>query len=320
MAEPDPASRREPEPFLATIEEQPIWSGLYESLRDCFFKRKLPPLELTSQPIPVPDRMASNTNPWAVGTATLVNGAILALMLLMGVRAVVFSDPASRPDSKFHIDDFPLFAPAKSAPSHGGQGGGTNDLIDPNKGRLPKLDLNAVEKVQVPMLDHPKLALENSIAVPPDIKLDENPTMPLIGVHSSANVTVISGGPGKHGGIGFGPDGGYGTGNGPGWGPGSCDGIYTPGIGGVSQPVPIFTPEAEFSDEARRQKYQGVCMITVIVDAQGNPQSPRVVRSLGMGLDEKALEAVRKYRFKPAKKDGKPVAVRIAVMVDFRLF
>jgi TonB family protein len=93
-----------------------------------------------------------------------------------------------------------------------------------------------------------------------------------------------------------------------------------PGRGGVSQPIPIFTPEAEFSDEARRQKYEGVCMISVIIDAQGNPQSPRVVRRLGMGLDEKALAAVMKYRFKPARKDGRPVAVRISVMVNFRLF
>jgi TonB family protein len=323
MTLPDPAGKRghESDPFLTTTFEQPpVWSGLFESFRDRFFPPKLPPLELTSTPIPVPDRMASNTNPWAIGTATLINGGILALLLLMGVRAVVFSDPVSKPNSKFHIDDFPLFTPPNSVSSHGGQGGGTNDLIDPNKGRLPKLDLNAVEKVQVPLLDHPKLALENSIALPLDIKLPDNPEMPMIGVHSSANVTVVSGGPGKNGGIGFGPNGDYGPGSGTGWGPGAGEGIYTPGVGGVSQPIPVFTPDAEFSDEARRQKYQGVCMISVIIDAQGNPQSPRVVQRLGMGLDEKPLEAVLKYRFKPAKKDGKPVAVRISVMVNFRLF
>jgi protein TonB len=321
MAQPDPSRRGiESEAFLTTVEEQPIWSGLYESIHDRFFPPKLPPLELTSTPIPVPDRMASNTNPWAVGSATLINGGILALVLLMGVRAVVFSDPVSKPDSKFHIDDYPLFAPAKSASLHGGQGGGANELIDPNKGRLPRIDMNAVEKVQVPLLDHPKLALDNSIALPPDVKLPDNPTMPMIGVHSSANVTVISGGPGKNGGIGFGSNGGDGPGSGPGWGPGPGAGIYTPGVAGVSQPIPIFTPEAEFSDEARRQKYQGVCLISVIIDAQGNPQNPRVVQRLGMGLDEKALEAVLRYRFKPARKDGKPVAVRISVMVNFRLF
>jgi periplasmic protein TonB len=318
MALPEPRGQRD---FLNPILiEKPIWRGLYESMHDRFFPAHLPPLELTSTPIPVPDRMASNTNPWAVGTATLVNGGILALLVMMGVRAVVQSDPVAPRNTAFHIDNFPLFAPSRAASSNGGQSGGTNDPLDPNKGRLPKLDLNAIEKVQAPLLDHPKLALDNSLAVPPDVQLPDNPAMPLIGVHSSTNVTVVSGGPGSHGGIGFGPDGGYGPGSGTGWGPGTGDGVYVPGRGGVSQPIPIFTPEAEFSDEARRQKYEGVCMISVIIDAQGNPQSPRVVRRLGMGLDEKALTAVMKYRFKPARKDGKPVAVRIAVMVDFRLF
>ena len=91
--------------------------------------------------------------------------------------------------------------------------------------------MNAVEKVQAPLLDHPKLALDNSVALPPDIKLPDNPAMPLIGVHSSANVTVVSGGPGKNGGIGFGNNGGDGSGSGPGWGPGPGAGVYTPGLG-----------------------------------------------------------------------------------------
>jgi TonB family protein len=91
--------------------------------------------------------------------------------------------------------------------------------------------------------------------------------------------------------------------------------------GAVSQPVPLNNVEAEFSDEARRAKYQGVCLISVIVDIYGNPQNPRVVRALGMGLDEKALEAVRKYKFKPAMKDGKtPVPVMINVEINFRLY
>ena len=84
--------------------------------------------------------------------------------------------------------------------------------------------------------------------------------------------------------------------------------------------MPIVTPEAEFSDEARRTKYQGICMVQLIVDAQGYPQSVRVVHPLGMGLDEKALAAVRGYRFKPSMKDGKAVPVLITVAVNFRLF
>jgi TonB family protein len=106
----------------------------------------------------------------------------------------------------------------------------------------------------------------------------------------------------------------------PGRGGETAEGLYHVG-GGVAAPVPLNTVEAEYSDEARRAKYQGVCLIALIVDAQGNPQNPRVVRSLGMGLDERALDAVRKYRFKPAMKDGRiPVPVSITVEVNFRLY
>jgi TonB family protein len=85
--------------------------------------------------------------------------------------------------------------------------------------------------------------------------------------------------------------------------------------------VVLYEPEAEFSDEARRAKYQGVCIITLIVDKDGNPQNPHVTRALGMGLDEKALEAVRKYKFKPAMKDGKtPVSVMLSIEVNFRMY
>ncbi|HEY1581041.1 MAG TPA: energy transducer TonB [Terracidiphilus sp.] len=323
MGLPDPSERssaRDPFP-TPILNERPLWCELYENVRERLFPPQLPPLELTSQPVPIPDRMASNTNPWAVGTATVINSGVLALLVLFGLGVAVNHGPRfSNPSATFDLKDFPLFTPIKTHPSNAGGGGGMNDPVQVSKGRNPRFGMNPLAPVQVPVLDNPKLAVENSIAVPPDIKLPDNPTMATIGVHSSPNVTLISGGQGGPIGIGSGDHGGVGPGHGQnGWGPGA-DGIYIPGANGVTQPIPIFTPEAEFSDEARRQKYQGVCVISLIVDAQGNPQSPRVVQPLGYGLDDKALEAVRLYRFKPAKKDGKPVAVRMTVMVNFRLY
>jgi TonB family protein len=97
-------------------------------------------------------------------------------------------------------------------------------------------------------------------------------------------------------------------------------GLYTVG-GNVSAPVPLKQVDAEYSDQARRAKYRGVCLVGLVVDAQGNPQNVHVVRALGMGLDEKALEAVRQYKFKPAMKDGKtPVPVVVDVEVKFHLY
>jgi len=88
---------------------------------------------------------------------------------------------------------------------------------------------------------------------------------------------------------------------------------------GVSPPIPLNSVQAEFSDEALRKNIQGVCLVTVIVDVHGRPQNPRVVRPLGHGLDERALEAVTKYVFKPAMKGKVPVPVMITVEVNFGL-
>jgi TonB family protein len=90
--------------------------------------------------------------------------------------------------------------------------------------------------------------------------------------------------------------------------------------GGVSAPVPLKTVYPEFSDEARRAKYQGTCLISLIVDTEGKQRNIRVARKLGMGLDEKAIEAVSQFRFKPAMKDGVPVPVSLTIEVNFRLF
>ena len=162
-----------------------------------------------------------------------------------------------------------------------------------------------------------------AINVQKDIQLPDNPNLPIIGVQESANVTAGLGN-GQRRGHGNGQRRRVGLGTGNGFGPGTAGnaggGVYQIG-GGVSAPVAIHSAEAEFSDEARRAKYQGVCLISLIVDAQGNPQNMRVVRALGMGLDEKAIEAMRKYKFKPAMKDGKtPVPVRITIEVDFHLY
>jgi TonB family protein len=89
---------------------------------------------------------------------------------------------------------------------------------------------------------------------------------------------------------------------------------------GVSAPVPLFTVEPEFSDEARNAKYSGKCLLSLVVDSQGKPQEIRLRRPLGMGLDEKAIEAASKYRFKPAMYHGVPVAVRIAIEENFRIY
>lgn len=302
------------------FEEKPIWVDLWESVRDVFFPPKLPPLELTSKPIPVPDRMAVKANPWAIGISTTVNLAILAVLLFFVGKKII--EQVKKPVNLGDIDISAYKAPVKDTLAGGGGGGGDRSLLQASQGKLPKIEPKPVVPPMVQTFDKPKIPIPAAIDVQKDIQLPDN-DIPNIGMKSSSNV-VLSNGTGSNGGMGSGAGGGLGSGSGDGYGPGSGGntggGVYRVG-GGISAPVALNQVEAEFSDEARRAKYQGVCLISMIVDAQGNPQNPKVVRPLGMGLDEKALEAVRKYKFKPAMKDGKtPVPVMITVEVNFRLY
>jgi TonB family protein len=288
-----------------------------------FFPVKLPPLELTSQPIPVPDRMAVKPNPWAIGIAGTINLLILAALLFFGVRKIIEVSKGQTSATPIDISSWQPKAPKGSDSNGGGGGGGEHSIVDPIKGRTPKVEKVPLAPPQVETVDKPKLAITPAIMVQPNIQLPDN-NMPTLGVTKSANVTVLSGGQGSGSGIGTGSGGGDGSGNGNGFGPGNNGGagggLYHVG-NGVSAPVALNSVEAEFSDEARRSKYQGVCVIRLIVDKDGNPQDPKVERALGMGLDEKAIEAVKKYKFKPAMKDGHiPVPVMIDVEVNFRLY
>jgi TonB family protein len=100
---------------------------------------------------------------------------------------------------------------------------------------------------------------------------------------------------------------------------GSSPGLDRVG-GKVTPPVVLKSVDPEFTDDARRRGVEGICMISVIVNAEGKPLNPRVVRSLDPGLDLKAIEAIKKFRFKPAFKEGVPVSVMITVEINFRLY
>jgi len=90
----------------------------------------------------------------------------------------------------------------------------------------------------------------------------------------------------------------------------------------VRLPIPIYKPEPEYSEEARKARYQGAVRLFIEIDATGHvmPASTRVIRSLGLGLDETAAECVSRWRFKPATKGGNPIAVQAEVTVNFRLW
>lgn len=221
---------------------------------------------------------------------------------------------------------FTLYAPPPPPPIvmpvakkvGGGGGGGAHQLIEPTRGRVPKVARIQTLPPQIARLEHPKLAVEPTMHV----NIPTNSALPNIGMMQSPQIALASQGSGGGSGFGHGLGGGIGASQGAGAGPGTGGG-YGGGVmsvgGGVGAPVLIHSVEPEFTSQARQANYQGTVTIQLIVDAQGNPQDVRVARHLGMGLDEKAIEAVRQYRFRPAVYQGHPVAVQMLVEVDFRL-
>jgi len=93
-----------------------------------------------------------------------------------------------------------------------------------------------------------------------------------------------------------------------------------PGRGGVSAPRATYSPDPEYSDEARKARYMGTIVLSLVVDTSGNPTDLQIQRPIGLGLDEMAIKAVNAWRFKPAEKDGSPVPVAINVEVNFHLY
>ncbi len=254
---------------------------------------------------------------WSIG-AHAAAFALIAFVVFAGGKAVVAPPKALL--TAVDVQPYIPVNPGKDA-AGGGGGGGANEAVEASRGHLPKLSQTQITPPQIIRNEAPKLPVEATI-VAPQLKLPDA-NMPNVGVPQSPQVALASQGPGSGSGFGSGNHGGIGPGNGSGYGPGEVGG-YGGGVmrvgKGVSEPQLIYSVDPEFSDEARRAKYQGVCVVSVIVDAQGNPQHVHVARSLGMGLDEKALEAVKQYKFKPAYYQGHPVAVEIDVVVNFRIY
>jgi len=309
--------------------EESLFQSLKENLRDLLFPEKLPPLKLTSRPVAVKSIWGAYDNRKVARTTSLIVHSFLIAALvalsIIGAKKVV----EEKHDQVTVIaPDISEYMPmtAKKMPSlQGGGGGGDRDKVIAPKGHLPKFAMEQITPPEVVIRnDHPKLAVEPTIVMPPQVHLATN-NLPNLGDPKSPVIAgPPSNGTGSGAGIGSGSGGGIGSGTGggvgPGMGGGYGGGVFRPGIGGVTAPRAIYKPDPEYSEEARKAKYQGTVILGMIVDANGRPRGLKVERGLGMGLDEKALEAVRTWKFEPAEKDGKPVAVAISVEVAFRLF
>ena len=244
---------------------------------------------------------------------------VMVLLMSAGFWMVKSFAPhiEGEPNVTTRLEPYPV--PIGVHPSNGGGGGGAAEKTPASRGMAPRAAREQLTPpIAMPNNMQPKLAAEATV-IAPDLDLSKTKQTgdPLSALANFSN------GPGISSGIGGRFGGGAGEGDGPGRGPGSgggcCGGVYSIG-NGVSMPRAIYSPEPEFSEEARKTKHQGEVTLLATIGADGIPRNLTVVRSLGMGLDEKALETVRTWRFDPAKKDGRPVAVQMNIIVNFNLF
>jgi len=243
---------------------------------------------------------------FAVGAHVLVLGVLFAAA---SMRVAPYKT-ALKPVETVELTPPP---PLLAQPKLAGGGGGQPDHAPVTAGHLPKFSTEQLLPPKAPATIAPKLAVEPTVVVAQDLKMADN-KMPDMGSPSST-LRGFSLGNGNGGGLGSGD----GNGIGPGSGGNAGGGVMEVG-GGVSAPKVIYQVDPEFSEEARKAKFSGDVYVSVIVDEQGRPTHVHVERGVGMGLDEKAVEAVKQYRFRPAMLKGKPVKVAVDVNVQFNIY
>jgi TonB family protein len=308
-----------------TVDWQPFYKVFFQNIRDLISPPKLPPLKVTSQPVKVRDI-------WSKDKAFGPSQAI-ALAVHVGITLLVlfpfyhaFTKAAQTPVvsnqlvTPLDISDYAMKLPPGKDKAGGGGGGGERAPLPPTKGKLPKWSMTQI----APPMVHtkPESKIEATLLGPPDLKIP-SPNLDNYGDPLQRLVNG-SGGPGGGSGIGTGTGTGIGSGEGGGLGPGAGGGTgggyFHPGTGGVGYPSCAYCPDPKYSEEARKAKYQGTVVLQAVITPDGRAIEIQVVKGPGLGLEEKAVEAVKQWRFKPALgPSGKPVAVVVPIEVTFRL-
>lgn len=312
------------------IEYKPFYKTFFQNIKDIIAPPKLDPLKVTSTPVKVrdiwtKDEMFSRSQ--LVSFA--IHGSIILLILIPFLRAVSTDVKAKTLNTTIvtPIDLSPYQAklPPGTKPAGGGGGGGDHEKIEASKGKLPKFS-QQVQLAPPELIRNPtaKLMVTPTLIGPDNLKVD-NSNMDRWGDPLGKMITD-SNGSGSGGGMGTGSGGGIGSGTGGGLGPGSGGGtgggVYRAGENGVGSPSCQFCPRPEYSEDARKARFTGTVTVQVLVLPNGRAGEVKLIRGVGMGLDEKAIEIVKsQWVFKPAYgPNGKPVPTLINVEISFQLY
>jgi periplasmic protein TonB len=320
MMRPLPAGARTVDSDML-VSWAPSFGSFWDNFRSAFAKG-------VPKGVDVPDIWTKDEDyPRSQALAVALHVVLVVIIAIPFLPEIMGPRAETKPTvSVVPIDDVSPFIPklpAGAKKAGGGGGGGEHNPIPASKGKLPKASYTQLAPPSV----HPpltaKLQVTPTIVAVPDIKIP-SPNMPNYG-DPMAKLVTDSNGPGSGSGIGSGNGTGVGSGNGAGVGPGegwnTGGGPPMAGTGGYGQPGCVYCPQPPFSDEAVKAKYQGTVTLSIVVQPDGRATDIHVVRGVGLGLDEKAAETLKTWRFTPAiGPNGRPSAVRMIVEVAFHLY
>jgi len=313
------------------VEMRSPFLSLANQLREMIDDRRHPRhIETTARPVIVPELWTKHRAAVPRMLSLLAHVCLIALVLIPWTAPM--RTPSLTATSIILVADG---TPSLSLPdpgiSQGGGGGGKHALTPASLGRLPR----SADKQFVPPAPESPKNLDPSLVMEPTVigpQLASDAPLKLLNIGDPNGVAgPPSSGPGSGGGIGTGAGRGVGEGSGPGVGPGDGGGLGG-GIGdgrdggnvyqtgsGVTAPVLIHEVLPQFSEEARKARFQGTVLLQTIVRRDGSVQVIHVVRSLGYGLDDEAIRAAEQWVFAPGMKNGRPVDVPINIEVTFNL-
>ena len=306
------------------LEMKPWYLTLFSQIKYLLVREERPEIRVTAQPIEVDEIFKE----YKFRSTSLVYSTLIHVTLVLAVILVPTMIMKGRQNTQANPTHVTLLEPTglvnlppKSEKAGGGGGGGRREPTPASKGKLPRLsDIQLTPPTPKIVNLDPVLPVEPTLIVP---QLAQLPNVNLPNYGDPLGIPgPPSSGPGTGGGIGTGTGGGVGPGKGGGYGPGEGGGVgggvFRVG-GGVSAPSVVFRIEPTYSEEARKAKYQGVVVLSAIVRRDGSIEILRVVRGLGLGLDENAINALRQWKFRPGMKNGIPVDVALNIEVNFSL-
>jgi len=303
--------------FSHLVEPPSLFVSLKRAIADALYP---PKIEMTATPIEVRPMWSNTRSEFAQALSVGLHVLVVSSLLFFPAVASNLVTPTITSITMLTPPPAALRLPPDAGRSGGGGGGGMQTPTPPSKGQLPR---GADKQILPPSVEiknlAPDLVVEPTV-VAPQLAQVQLPVMQF--GDPNGVVGPPSAGPGRGGGIGTGVGTGIGPGTGPGVGPGQGGGIgggvFSVG-GGVSEPKPTYAPLPEYSDDGRKARVQGAVELIVVVKADGTADIRDVRKSLGYGLDQKAIDAVKTWKFLPGKKDGIAVATLVSIQVNFTL-